>query len=83
MKGERKHERLFCEKGFFNIREEILLYPIWDLKLKNIKNPREIKELISNKVEECKDRRRMRSMEIMDDGCEHDPDGDGVMDDAE
>mgnify|MGYP003293554547 CR=1 FL=1 len=100
-------DRLFCETGFFNIREEeILLYRIRDLELKltlgqrlfgvgsifvhssdktqpnlelkNIKNPREVKELLSNKVEECKDKRRMRSMEIVDDGCEHedfDPDG--------
>ncbi len=94
-------ERLFCEKGFFNINEEeILLYRIRDLELKltlgqrifgcgsvyihssdktqptlelkNIKHPRKVKELLSDKVEECKDRRRMRSMEIMDDGCEHD-----------
>ncbi len=95
------NERLFCEKGFFNItEEEILLYRIRDLELKltlwqrifgcgsvyihssdktqptlelkNIKHPREVKELLSDKVEECKDKRRIRSMEIMDDGCEHD-----------
>ena len=42
------------------------------LELKNIKHPREVKELLSDKVEECKDKRRMRSMEIMDDGCDHD-----------
>lgn len=93
-------DRLFCETGFLNIREEeILLYRIRDLELKltlgqrlfgvgsiyvhssdktqpnlelkNIKNPREVKELLSNKIEECKDKRRMRSMEIMEDGCEH------------
>ena len=102
-------DRLFCETGFLNIREEeILLYRIRDLELKltlgqrifgvgsiyvhssdktqpnlelkNIKNPREVKELLSNKIEECKDKRRMRSMEIMDDGCEHDLDGDGYFD---
>ncbi len=101
-------ERLFCETGFLNIKEEeILLYRIRDLELKltlgqrmfgvgsvfvhssdktqptlelkNIKNPREVKELLSDKVEECKDRRRMRSMEIVDDGCEHDLDGDGEI----
>ena len=95
------NERLFCEKGFFNItEEEILLYRIRDLELKltlwqrifgcgsvyihssdktqptlelkNIKHPREVKELLSDKVEESKDKRRMRSMEIMDDGCDHD-----------
>lgn len=105
-------ERLFCETGFFNIREEeILLYRIRDielkltlgqrifgcgsvfvhssdktqpiLELKNIKKPREVKELLSDKIEECKDRRRMRSMEIVDDGCEHDLDGDGIADDEE
>lgn len=103
-------DRLFCETGFLNIREEeILLYRIRDLELKltlgqrlfgvgsiyvhssdktqpnlelkNIKNPREVKELLSNKIEECKDKRRMRSMEIMEDGCEHeeiDTDGDDI-----
>jgi len=103
-------DRLFCETGFLNIREEeILLYRIRDLELKltlwqrmfgvgsiyvhssdktqpnlelkNIKNPREIKELLSNKVEECKDKRRMRSMEILEDGCEHeemDVDGEDI-----
>ena len=105
-------DRLFCETGFFNIREEeILLYRIRDLELKltlgqrmfgvgsiyvhssdktqpnlelkNIKAPRAVKELLSNKVEECKDERRIRSMEIMDDGCEHDADNDGIMDDAD
>lgn len=102
-------ERLFCETGFFNLKEEeILLYRIRDLEmkltlgqrilgcgsifvhssdktqptleLKNIKHPRAVKELLSNKIEECKDRRRMRSMEIVDDGCEHDMDGDGEID---
>lgn len=102
-------ERLFCETGFFNLKEEeILLYRIRDLEmkltlgqrilgcgsifvhssdktqptleLKNIKHPRAVKELLSNKIEECKDRRRMRSMEIVDDGCEHDLDGDGEID---
>lgn len=102
-------DRLFCETGFLNIREEeILLYRIRDLELKltlgqrlfgvgsiyvhasdktqpnlelkNIKNPREVKELLSNKIEECKDKRRIRSMEIMEDGCEHDLDGDGDFD---
>lgn len=105
-------ERLFCETGFFNIKEEeILLYRIRDLELKltlgqrlvgcgsvyvhssdktqpilelkNIKKPREVKELLSDKIEECKDRRRMRSMEIVDDGCEHDADGNGIADDEE
>ena len=105
-------ERLFCETGFFNLKEEeILLYRIRDLEmkltlgqrilgcgsifvhssdktqptleLKNIKHPRAVKELLSNKIEECKDRCRMRSMEIVDDGCEHDLDGDGEIDPEE
>ena len=35
------------------------------LELKNIKNPREGKELIHRSVEAAKDQRRMRTMEIM------------------
>ena len=87
-------DRLFCETGFLNIREEeILLYRIRDLELKltlgqrifgvgsiyvhssdktqpnlelkNIKNPREVKEMIHKRVEAAKDQRRMRTMEIM------------------
>ena len=87
-------DRLFCETGFLNIREEeILLYRIRDLELKltlwqrmfgvgsiyvhssdktqpnlelkNIKNPREVKEMIHKAVEEAKDKRRMRTMEVM------------------
>ena len=87
-------DRIFCEKGFLNIRqEEVLLYRVRDLELKmslgqrlfgvgtvcvhssdktlphldlaNIKHPREVKELIHKSVEEAKDQRRMRTMEIM------------------
>ena len=87
-------DRIFCEKGFFNIRQdEVLLYRVRDLQLNmkltqrifgvgtvcvvssdksvphldllNVKNPREVKELIHRSVEEAKDRRRMRTMEIM------------------
>ncbi len=87
-------DRLFCEKGFFNIRQdEVLLYRVRDLQLNlkltqrifgvgtvcvissdksvphldlvNVKNPREVKELIHRSVEEAKDKRRMRTMEIM------------------
>lgn len=87
-------DRLFCEKGFLNIREdEVLLYRVRDLELNisigqrifgvgtvcvhssdksiphldlaNIKNPREVKELIHRSVEDAKDKRRMRTMEIM------------------
>ena len=35
------------------------------LELKNVKNPREVKELIHKHVEEAKDKRRMRAMEVM------------------
>ena len=35
------------------------------LELENIKNPREVKEMIHKAVEEAKDQRRMRTMEIM------------------
>ena len=87
-------DRLFCEKGFLNIKqEEVLLYRVRDLQLNlslwqrifgvgtvcvissdqsaphmdliNIKRPREVKELIHRSVEEAKDKRRMRTMEIM------------------
>ena len=39
-----------------------------ELCLKNIKNPRDVKELIHNQVEEMKLSRRMRVGEILDDG---------------
>ena len=87
-------DRLFCEKGFFSIRQdEVLLYRVRDLQLTmklwqrlfgvgtvcvvssdkssphmdliNIKNPREVKELIHRSVEDAKDLRRMRTMEVM------------------
>ena len=38
------------------------------LELKNIKHPREVKELIHQYVEQAKEKRRMKSMEIMDHG---------------
>ena len=54
------------------------------LDLVNVKNPREVKELIHRLVEEAKDKRRIRSMEIMggggDGGDFHDDDGDGIDD---
>ena len=87
-------DRLFCEKGFLNIKQdEVLLYRVRDLQLNmslgqrifgvgtvcvvssdqsiphldlvNIKKPREVKELIHRSVEDAKDQRRMRTMEIM------------------
>lgn len=50
------------------------------LELKNIKKPREVKELLYRQVEACKDKRRMRTMEFVGDrdghdcGCGHDGD---------
>ena len=35
------------------------------LDLKNVKNPREVKELIHQNVEAAKDKRRMRTTELM------------------
>lgn len=87
-------DRLFCEKGFFNIKaDEVLLYRVRDLELnmkltqrifgvgtvcvhssdqsiphldlKNVKDPRQVKELIHRSVEQAKDKRRMRTMEVM------------------
>ena len=53
------------------------------LDLKNVKHPREVKELIHRNVEAAKDKRRMRAMEIMggDGGGEdfHDTDLDDDM----
>ena len=101
-------DRLFCERGFLNIKQdEVLLYRVRDLQLNlkltqrifgvgticvvssdksvphldlvNVKNPREVKELIHKNVEEAKDKRRMRTMEVMGGSGEldvHDPDGD-------
>ena len=55
------------------------------LDLKNVKNPREVKELIHQNVEAAKEKRRMRSMEIMGGGGSAggdfiDEDGDGIDD---
>ena len=89
-------DRLFCEKGFLNLKcDEVLLYRVRDLQLNmslgqrvlgvgticvissdksvphldlvNVKHPREVKELIHQKVEAAKDKRRMRTTEIMGD----------------
>jgi len=87
-------DRLFCEKGFLNIKQdEVLLYRVRDLQLTmtlgqrifgvgticvvssdksiphldlvNVKDPRNVKELIHRSVEDAKDKRRMRTMEVM------------------
>ena len=94
-------DRLFCEKGFFNIKQdEVLLYRVRDLQLNlslwqrifgvgtvcvissdrsvphldliNVKKPRGVKELIHRSVEEAKDKRRMRTMEVMGSGMAED-----------
>lgn len=50
------------------------------LDLKNIKDPRAVKELIHRSVEEAKDKRRMRAMEVVGgenaENCADDPDFD-------
>lgn len=107
-------DRLFCEKGFLNLKaDEVLLYRVRDLELtitlgqrifgvgtvcvhssdqsiphldlKNVKKPREVKEMIHRSVEDAKDRRRMRTMEVMGGGpgghLQDDMDGCGEMDD--
>ena len=104
-------DRLFLEKGFFNITaDEVLLYRVRDLELnikltqrifgvgtvrvhssdhsipllelENIKNPRQVKEMIHKAVEEAKEKRHMRTMELMGDGdCENMDDTDDLMDD--
>ena len=105
-------DRLFCEKGFLNIKEdEVLLYRVRDLELnlkitqrifgvgticihssdqsiphldlKNVKNPREVKELIHRSVEAAKDKRRMRTMEVMGQGGETDVLDDEMPDEPE
>lgn len=106
-------DRLFCEKGFFNIKaDEVLLYRVRDLQLNmkltqrifgvgtvcvissdksvphldllNVRRPREVKELIHRYVEEAKDKRRMRTTEIMGDtGDIGDSDAHDVMDDVD
>ena len=37
-----------------------------NLELKNVKRPREVKELVHQQVEQAKEKRRMHSMEILD-----------------
>ena len=48
------------------------------LELKNVKNPRDVKEMIYQQVEACKAARRVRPLEVMNDDmddCDHDLDG--------
>lgn len=55
------------------------------LDLKNIKDPRRVKELIHRSVEEAKDKRRMRAMEIMGgentENCSDTPDFEDISED--
>ena len=103
-------DRLFCEKGFLNIKQdEVLLYRVRDLQLNmslgqrifgvgticvvssdksvphmdlvNVKDPRNVKELIHRSVEEAKDQRRMRTMEVMGGDAGECCDDDGILDD--
>lgn len=60
------------------------------LDLKNVKHPREVKELIHQNVEQAKEKRRMRTTELLggedgadyhdDGGDDWDSDGDGIPD---
>ena len=52
------------------------------LDLKNIKDPRQVKELIHQTVEKAKERRNMKSMEIMNDS-DSDFNSDADFDDSE
>ncbi len=49
------------------------------IRLVNILQPREVKELLGEKVEEAKNRRRIRPTELIDDR-DADEDGDGIPD---
>ena len=51
------------------------------LELKNTKTPREVKELVFRQVEDCKEQRRMRTMEFV--GGDNADAGDEPMDDME
>ena len=57
------------------------------LELKNVKHPREVKELIHQKVEAAKERRRMRTTEVLGGGPAYhdgdDPDFDQETDEDE
>ena len=55
------------------------------MDLKNVKNPRMVKELIHRSVEQAKDKRRMRAMEVVGgenaEDCVDAPDLDTLLDD--
>ena len=104
-------DRLFCETGVLNLKEEeILLYRVRDIGLTrtfwqrlfrvgticihstdktaghldivNVRDPRDVKELIFKYVEEAKEKRRMRATELL--GAEKGLDaGEGTREDIE
>lgn len=51
------------------------------LELKNIRSPKEVKELLYRQVEASKDARRMRTMEFVGSEHHHDGEGSGDLDD--
>ena len=51
------------------------------LELENVKRPREVKEMIHQAVEAAKDKRRMRTMEVMGGDAGECCDDDGILDD--
>ncbi len=111
-------DRLFCETGLLNLKQdEVLLYRVRDLQLnmklsqrifgvgtvcvvssdksiphldlRNVRHPREVKELIHKYVEAAKDKRRMRTTELVggaadgEDDLHEVEDPDGAFDDEE
>ena len=103
-------DRIFCEKGFLNLKvEEVLLYRVRDLELRmslgqrlfgvgticvhssdktaphldliSVRHPREVKEMIFQAVEEAKEKRRMRTMEMV--GAQDDQGEDDLEEDFE
>lgn len=92
-------DRIFREKGLFNLKEEeVLLYRVRDLEvtrtlwqrifrvgtvcvhssdktsphldLENVRDPKVVKELVYQTVEQAKDARRIRTTELLDDEAE-------------
>ena len=53
------------------------------VELRNVKSPREVKELIHKKVEKAKKERRVRPMEMVDGAADRDDDPDDGFDDLD
>lgn len=49
-----------------------------NIELRNVKQPREVKELIHKQVEKAKEQRRLRPMELLQTDALEDLDGDGL-----